>query len=130
MPQDVHPARLTTGPATSPQPRRAKHLIDPNAPRPVRDAAAAQRSLTSVQRWVMSALAVTTILHLSVGISIAAMFLDRPQLSAQIGLNVIAAAFGVVAIAAGFAIHGRRLLTPWLLLGTIPGLVGLWLTLR
>ncbi|MCY7396873.1 MAG: hypothetical protein LH468_12130 [Nocardioides sp.] len=88
------------------------------------------KSLTSVQRWVMSALAVTTILHLAVGISIAAIFLDQPQLSAEIGLNVIAAAFGVVAIASGFAIHGRSMLTPWLLVGTVPGMLGLWLTLR
>lgn len=126
MPQDTQPA----SPSANPTPRRAKHLIDPSAPRPVRDAAAEQKSLTAVQRWVMSVLAVTTILHLSVGVSVAGMFLGRPQLSSQIGLNVIAAAFGVIAVATGLAIHGRRLVTPWLLLGTIPGIVGLWLTLR
>ncbi len=109
--------------------RRRKHLMDPNSPRQVRDREAAARSLSRVQKWVMSTLAVTTILHLSVGLVIAAMFVRTPDLSAKIGLNVIAGAFGVIAIGAGLAIHGHRLLSPWLLLGIIPGLVGIWLTL-
>lgn len=109
--------------------RRRKHLMDPNAPRPVRDREAAARSLSRVQKWVMSTLAVTTILHLSIGLVIAAMFVRTPDLSAKIGLNVIAGAFGVIAVAAGLAIHGHKLLSPWLLLGIIPGIVGIWLTL-
>lgn len=87
-------------------------------------------SLTQVQRWVLSALAVTTILHLSVGLVLAAMFLaDDRGLDAQIGLNVIAAAFGVIAVAVGRAIHGKPFLSAWLLLGLVPGIVGLFLTL-
>lgn len=103
--------------------------MDPNAPRPVRTAADEHR-LTNVQRWVMSSLAVVTILHLSAGVALASLALDRPQLSAQVGLNVIAMAFGVIAIAAGFAIHQRSPLTPWLAFGVIPGVVGLVLVLR
>ena len=38
---------------------------------------------------------------------------------------MIAGAFGVLAVAAGLAIHKRPLLTPWLLLGLLPALVGL-----
>lgn len=113
---------------TTPAPR--KHLIDPNAPRAVRDPARADRSLTRVQRWVMSALAVTTILHLCAGLVIAAMFLDDPRPGAEVGINVIAGAFGVMAVAVALAIHGKRILSPWLILGVIPGVVGLWLTLR
>ena len=112
----------------SPAPRRAKHLMDPTAPRPVRTVAD-ERSLTTVQRWVMSSLAVTTILHLAAGIALASLALDRPTLSAQVGLNVIAMAFGVLAIAAGFAIHQRSMLSPWLVLGVVPGVVGLVLVL-
>jgi hypothetical protein len=110
-------------------PRRQRHLLDLDAPRP---APSRQRhmSLTQVQRWVLSILAVTTILHLSVGIVLAAIFLDDGRLDAQIGLNVIAAAFGVIAIACGLAIHRRPILSPWLLLGLLPGIVGLFLTLR
>jgi hypothetical protein len=42
---------------------------------------------------------------------------------------VIGGAFGVVAVAVGIAIHGRKVLTPWLLLGCVPLVVGLVLVL-
>jgi uncharacterized membrane protein len=113
---------------SAPPPRR-KHLMDPDAPRRP-TTPAAQKRLTRVQRWVMSTLVVTTILHLAAGLVIAAMFLSEPRLDAQIGLNVIAAAFGVMAVAVALAIHGRSLLSPWLLVGVLPGVLGLWLTLR
>ena len=103
--------------------------MDPNAPRPVRDPQTEDRSLTRVQRWVMSTLAVTTLLHLSAGVIIAAIAESDPTLTAQIGLNVIAGAFGVGAVVAALAIHGRRILSWWLLLGLVPTVVGLWLTL-
>ncbi len=109
--------------------KRRRHLMDPNAPRPVRDPHAEDRSLTTVQRWVMSTLAVTTILHLSAGVIVAAMFESDPTLSAQIGLNIIAGALGVMAVVAALAIHGRRILSWWLLLGALPTAVGLSLTL-
>lgn len=112
----------------TPAPRR-RHLMDPNAPRQVRDTAREERNLSRVQKWVMSALAVTTILHLSAGLILAAIFLDDPGPGAEVGLNVIAAAFGVMAVAVALGIHGRRILSPWLALGLLPGVVGLWLTL-
>ncbi|MGZ8769217.1 hypothetical protein [Aeromicrobium sp.] len=71
----------------------------------------------------------TTILHLSVGLILAALTLETATRSAEIGLNIIAGAFGVVAVAAGLAIHRRSVLSWWLLLGWIPTIVGLWLTL-
>ena len=107
-----------------------RHLIDPSAPRARVDAASADRALTSVQRWVVSVLAVSTILHLAVGIVIGSFHIDADRTGDRIGLCVIAGLFGVVAVAAGLAIHGRRPLSPWLLLGTLPGLVGIWLTAR
>lgn len=110
--------------------KRRKHLMDPSAPPRPRNIEAEKRSLSRVQRTVMSALVVTTILHLSMGLVLAAMFLDTPRPGARIGLNVIAAAFGVLAIAAGLAIHRKNVVSPWLLLGLLPGIVGLWLTLR
>ena len=102
--------------------------MDPNAPRPVA-AAGAERSLTTVQRWIMSSLAATTILHLAVGLVIAAVTLPNPTRSAEVGLNAIAAAFGVLAVAVALLIHGRSPWSPWLLLGLLPGVVGLWVTL-
>jgi hypothetical protein len=105
------------------------HLLDMNAPRrvvadPEKDA----RDLARVQRWVMSTLAVTTILHLVVGLVVAAVMLDDAPDSSRIGLNVIAGIFGAIAVATGLAIHGRRILSPWLLLGVVPTAIGLWLT--
>ncbi|GAB3021499.1 hypothetical protein GCM10011376_21600 [Nocardioides flavus (ex Wang et al. 2016)] len=104
------------------------HLLDLDAPRrivadPEKDA----RDLARVQRWVMSTLAVTTILHLVVGLVVAAVMLDGPT-SSRVGLNVIAGVFGAITVATGLGIHGRRVVSPWLLLGVVPTLVGLWLT--
>lgn len=106
-------------------PRRRKHLMDPAHPvRPVND-----RALSDVQRWVMSTLAVFTIAHLAAGLVVAALEVPDTATTAQVGLNVIAGAFGVLAVAAGLAIHRRPPLSPWLLLGLLPTAVGLWLTL-
>jgi hypothetical protein len=79
-------------------------------------------SLSQVQRWVMSTLAVTTILHLAAGLVVAAMYVDT--LDARIGLLVIAGAFGVISVAVGLMIHRRSPLSPWLTVGTLPALVG------
>lgn len=115
---------------TGTTPRRARHLMDPNAPRPVRDQSREDRSLTRVQRWVMSVLAVSTIAHLAGGIVLAALTIDDPQPGARVGLCIIAGAFGVLSVAVGLAIHGRRVLSPWLILGVLPTVIGLWLLQR
>ncbi|HET6969195.1 MAG TPA: hypothetical protein VFI44_12980 [Ornithinibacter sp.] len=106
--------------------KRARHLMDPANPvRQVND-----RSLTNVQRWVASALATTTIFHLAAGLVIAAAFTDDGNRVSQIGLCVIAGAFGIIAIGVGLAIHGRRPISPWSVLGLLPTAVGLFLVLR
>ena len=117
-------------PSTPPR-KRPRHVLDPSELGRPRDLAAERRSLTRVQQWVMSVLAVTTILHMSGGLVLAAVFLPEERgVSAQIGLDVIAAVFGVLAVAVGLAIHKRSPLSPWLALGVLPGIVGVWLTLR
>jgi hypothetical protein len=111
--------------------RRARHLLDPeNLQHSHRSSQSSQESLTSVQRWVMSVLAVTTILHLSAGLMLAAVFMDDSRVTSRIGLNLIAAAIGVLAVASGRLIHGKSALSAWLLLGLAPAAVGLWITLR
>lgn len=110
------------------QAKGRRHLMDLDAPRTVRSTDAEDRSLTKVQRWVMSTLAVSTLLHMSGAAILAAMYVDNPSASAHVGLSVIAGAFGVMAVAAGLGIHGRRVLSPWLLLGLAPIPVGLFLT--
>ena len=115
----------------APAVRRPRHLLDPNdLQRSHQRSQSSQESLSNVQRWVMSVLAITTILHLSAGLAIAAVFMDDAKVDARIGLNVIAAIIGVLAVAAFRLIHQKTLLTPWLLIGVVPGLVGLFFTFR
>jgi hypothetical protein len=105
-------------------PKRARHLMDPANPvRQVND-----RSLTRVQRTVASVLATTTILHLSAGLIIAAVFVDDEFVAARVGLNLIAGAFAVIAVGVGFAIHGRNPVSPWLLTGLLVAGIGLTIT--
>ena len=86
--------------------------------------------LEPVQKWVLSVLAATTIAHLAGGLVIAAMYIDDDDVSARIGLNILAGAFGVLAVLSFRAIQEKKLVSPWLLLGAIPLVVGLFLTFR
>lgn len=81
-------------------------------------------SIGTVQRWVLSTLAATTIMHLAVGLVVAAAFSDG--LDEQVGLLVIGAAFGIVAMVAALLIHQKHPVSPWLLIGLGPSLVGAW----
>jgi hypothetical protein len=109
----------------TPPPRR-RHLIDPD--NPPRRTPQQSMSITQVQRWVLSALAVTTILHLCVGLVLAAVFLDEADVTGRVGLNVIAGLIGVGAVAAARGIHQKPILSPWLGLGLLVTAVGLWVT--
>jgi hypothetical protein len=106
---------------SSNRPAVRKHLMTPGQQRPQRPDA---MSLGTVQKWVLSSLAALTIMHMSAGLVVAAAFSDR--LDSKIGLLVIAAAFGVIAIIAALLIHQHRLFSPWLLLGLVPSLVGVY----
>ena len=81
-----------------------------------------------VQKWVLSVLATTTILHLAAGLVIAAIFLDAAKVDGRVGLNVIAGLIGVGAVAAFRGIHHKSVLSPWLALGLLIIPVGLLLT--
>jgi hypothetical protein len=107
-----------TAPAAPPT-RRRKHLMDPNNPQPMRRDS---MSLNRVQTWVLSTLAVTTILHMSAGLVVAALVADTED--ARIGLLVIAGLFGVLSVVAALAIHKRPLFSWWLLLGWLPSIIG------
>lgn len=120
-----------TQPAAPPR-KRPRHLMDPANPRRevVRSPGSGPMHLEPVQKWVLSVLAATTVAHLAVGIVIAALYVDESRPGARIGLNVIAAAFGVVAVAVFRAIHQKKAASAWLLLGVLPGIVGIWLVSR
>jgi hypothetical protein len=109
--------------------RRPRHLLDPEDLHGSHQRSqGTAESLSRVQMWVMSVLVVTTIGHLAAGVAVAAVFTDAARLDARIGLNVIAAVIGCLAVAAGLMIHKRSPLSWWLLLGLLPGLIGTWFT--
>jgi hypothetical protein len=107
------------------RPKVRKHLMTPGQPRPQRPE---PMSLGRVQRWVLSVLAATTIMHMSAGLVLAAVFSDKE--ASRIGLLVISGAFGVLAIVAALLIHRRNPLSPWLLLGLVPVAVGAYFVFR
>ena len=79
------------------EPKRQRHLMDPSAPRK-RASAEDLARLARVQRWVVSVLVMTTILHLSAGLVIGSAYIDEDRPDAIIVLNVLASIFGVLAI--------------------------------
>jgi hypothetical protein len=83
--------------------------------------------ITIVQQWVMSTLALVTVEHLATGLVILAGMMDPSRRGDRIGLLVNAAVIGVLGLVAFRLIHKKRWLTPWLLLGTVPSLVGAYL---
>src|SRR3546814_1038461 len=62
---------------------------------------------------------------MQVGRILGAMAIGEGHTDAQVGLMVIATIFGMLAVAAGMAIHQRHPLSPWLLLGLVPTLIGI-----
>ena len=86
--------------------------------------------ITIVRQWVLSVLVATTVLHLSAGLAVAGVFANGSRPGAGVGLNVLAGLCGVGAILAARLIHRRTPLSAWLLLGLLPGLVGLWFVLH
>jgi len=129
VPSQQPEAGIVTQPPVGPAPQRRlpRHLMDPNNPRPPQPARGAM-SLTTVQMWIMSTLAVSTIMHLSLGLVAAALYVPASRLDARIGLNILAGFTGMVAVAAGLGIHSKRMLSWWLLLGVLPLPIGLYFT--
>ena len=110
-------------PGHRPPPRPRKHLMTPGQPArsaPPRGA----MSIGTVQKWILSGLAVTTIMHMSAGLVLAARYVEVR--SSSIGLLVISGAFGLMAMAAGLLIHGKSLVNPLMLIGLLPPLLGAW----
>ena len=107
--------------------RRPRHLMDPANPQ--RPPSLESREITRVQQWVLSVLVATTILHLAGGLAVAGVLSDGSRPGARVGLNVLAVVCGLGAVAAARMIHRRTPLSWWLLLGVVPGAVGLWLVL-
>ncbi|MEP6814592.1 MAG: transcriptional regulator [Marmoricola sp.] len=76
-----------------------------------------------VQKWVMSTLLTTVLFIFASGLALFGQHLPARN-GADVGLVVIAAFIGVTAILGIRVINSRPLLTPWLVLGVVPALVG------
>jgi len=107
----------------SPKPRR--HLITPGAPRP--PARPNAMSTVQVQKWVTTVLTVVILGHLAEALVIFALLSPRDHPASRVGLLVIAGIVGLLAAGGVRAIHRRRLVSPWLLLGLIPAASGIYL---
>ena len=99
--------------------------MDPNAPRKAADPKDLER-LHKVQRRVVSVLIVTTLIHLTVGLILAADLADDDRRDAQLALILLGAAFFVLGIAAVRAINKKPLVTWWMLTGLLPVVAGVW----
>ncbi|HEU5043509.1 MAG TPA: hypothetical protein VFT75_05185 [Nocardioidaceae bacterium] len=105
-----------------PERRKPRHLIDWDNPPPPRRAE--PMTLTQVQRWVISTLTMVTIAHFAGGIVLAALTASPAHQGGRLPLLLLAGVTGVCAVVAALAIHRKPLLSPWLLLGWLPTLVG------
>lgn len=111
---------------TTPAPKRPRHLMDPDN---LQQHAYRRAGLTRVQQWVLSTLAVTTILHLIGGLILAAAHLDGQTQQSKVGLLVISGLLGIMSVAIALAIHRRPVLHWSLALGVLPALLGAWFVL-
>lgn len=80
-----------------------------------------------VQRWVMSALLVTVSFILAEGMAL--LSATSIQVGGRPGLLGLSLFVGVLGIVGVRVIHATSLLTPWLLAGGLPVLIG-WLLTR
>lgn len=74
-----------------------------------------------VQRWVASALVLTVATLFATGMAILSGTVDRA--GARPGLLGISCVVGLMAMTGVRVINGKRLLTPWLVLGLLPAVV-------
>ncbi|MFT4011580.1 MAG: hypothetical protein QM655_16220 [Nocardioidaceae bacterium] len=112
---------MSESPPPTPAPRQARHLMTPGQPRPV---SREPMTIGTVQKWVLSILAATTIIHLSIGMVLLAAGVDEN--SRKLGLLALSFAFALVAVGAALLIHGKSLLSPWLLVALLPPAIGAW----
>ena len=103
--------------------RRARHLMDPNNPRPVASSGRMQMGIGQVQKWVLSIVALGVIGLHSAAMAAAPLTFDSGVPGAKQGLLVISGLFGMLAIVAARMIHKLSPFTPLLLLGWIPAAV-------
>jgi hypothetical protein len=108
--------------STSP-PRRPRHLLDPDNPRPT-PTGRRDMSITSVQRWVLTALVVTTVEHFALAFVFGAKYLGDSRVAEQVVLLALAGVVGVLGVIGALALHRRGPWSWWLPLGLLPAAAG------
>ncbi len=84
-----------------------------------------------MQRWVASALTLTTAFVWASGMVAGALLtIDQSRTGAQIGILVMAAIVGTAAIVGVRFINQLFWLTPWLLCGVLPTAIGTFVLVR
>lgn len=84
-------------------------------------------STEQVQKWVITVLTVVVLGHLAEALVIFALISPDDHPASRIGLLIIAGIVGLLAAVGVRAVHRRRILSPWLLLGLVPAGVGVYL---
>lgn len=100
--------------------------MDPSQPRKQPSTQDLER-LHRVQRRVVSALIITTLIHLTVGLIIAARYdVAGDRADAKVALVLVGAAFFACGIAASRGINRKPILTWWLATALVPAVLGIW----
>lgn len=121
-PQDARTDEHT--PPVGARRRNQKHLMVPGSPRPQ---SRYSTSAEQVQKWVLSSLVIVTLGHLCAGIVVGAIFTPAARVEARVVLLVIAGIFGVLGVVGVLLIHKKPPVSPWLVTGFLPTLIGAWL---
>lgn len=81
--------------------------------------------IVRVQRWVMSALLLTTAALFAAGLALLSLTVENRG-GSRVGLNVIAAIVGVSAMVGVRLINEKSWKSAWLLLGLLPSAVAVY----
>lgn len=90
-----------------------------------------EMSLTQVQRWIISLL-IFVLCAFPVGglIGLSHAVLKQDRTGSAIGLAIMSGVIGTIGVAGMRIAHQRSLLTPLLLLGMVPALIGAFFVFR
>lgn len=75
-------------------------------------------NVKQVQRWVITALVITTAIHFVGGLLLMASHLGTPD--AFWVLTIISGIVMTLSVAGSLILHQKKILSPWLLVGAIP----------
>lgn len=102
--------------------RRARHLMDPNNPRPPQQRGSGME-IGQVQRWVLTIIVLGVVGLHSAAMAAAPLAFNSGVPGAKPSLLLISGFFGMMAVVAARLIHKLSPLTPLLVFGWIPAAI-------